>query len=133
MDQSTTMKKLINIIVDTLFVKQPTPKLTKGKQANISRIPPPTPPRPSKSILDKSQYYKKNQSSNLAPKSNNRSYAQASFFIYLFSDQQFITWGARAVCGSYFITTLHRTKTTGNNRESKKEKEQKEKRKRQDN
>ena len=32
------------------------------------------------------------------------------FFLF----QQFITQGTRAVCGSYFVTILHRTKTTGN-------------------
>ena len=49
----------------------PTSKPTKGKQANISRISPLIPSRPNESILDKFKYYKMNQLSNLASKSNN--------------------------------------------------------------
>ena len=56
----------------------PSKKPSKGKQADISRIPPPIPPRPSKSVLSKSKFYKKIQASNLTPSSHNRSYAQAS-------------------------------------------------------
>jgi len=39
-------------------------KAEKDKQANISRIPSSIPPRPRKSVLAKSKYYKKFQSSN---------------------------------------------------------------------
>jgi len=39
-------------------------KTDKGKQADISRIFPSIPPRPSKSAFVKSKYYKKTQSSN---------------------------------------------------------------------
>jgi len=49
----------------------PISKPTKGKQANISRISLLISLKPNKSILDKSKYYKMNQSSNLASKSNN--------------------------------------------------------------
>ena len=34
---------------------------SKGKQANISKIPSPIPPRSSKSVLAKSKFVKKNQ------------------------------------------------------------------------
>ena len=40
-------------------------KTDKSKQADIFRIPLPISSRPSKSILAKSKYYKKTQSSNL--------------------------------------------------------------------
>ena len=60
----------------------PTPSLTNGKKANISRILPPISPRPSKSILAKSRYFNKNQPLNKNnysyTKSNNHLYAQAS-------------------------------------------------------
>lgn len=35
--------------------------LQKGKQTNVSKIPPPIPPRPSKKFLEKSKFFKKNQ------------------------------------------------------------------------
>ena len=57
----------------------PTPKLTKSKQADISRISPLIPSRPNKSILARSKYFKKIQSSNFqSSSSNNCSYVQAS-------------------------------------------------------
>ena len=60
----------------------PTPSPTNGKKANISRILPPISPRPSKSILAKSKYFKKNQLLNKNNysyiKSNNHLYTQAS-------------------------------------------------------
>ena len=40
--------------------------ISKDKQANISRIPLLIPLRPSKSILAKSKFFKKNQMSDLA-------------------------------------------------------------------
>ena len=49
-------------------------KIEKDKQANISRIPSPILPRPSKSILTKFKYYKKSQSSN----SKTKSFTQAT-------------------------------------------------------
>jgi len=52
--------------------------LTKGKQASISKVSLPIPPRPSKSILAKSKYFKKNFTTNTDNKSTNYSYAQAS-------------------------------------------------------
>ena len=48
-------------------------KPTKGKQANISRVPSSISPRPSKSVLAKSKYFKKIQSLN----SNNCLYTWA--------------------------------------------------------
>jgi len=51
-----------------------TNKLSKDKQANVSRIP----LRSNKSMLDKSKFFKKNQSSNLALNFNNQSYMQVS-------------------------------------------------------
>jgi len=48
-----------------------TSKPSKGKQANISKVLLPIPPKPCKSMLAKLKFYKKNQSSNLATKSNN--------------------------------------------------------------
>lgn len=53
-------------------------KLLKEKKADISRIPSPIFSRPSKSVLAKSKFYKKNQSLTLELKSNNKSYVQAS-------------------------------------------------------
>ena len=50
--------------------------LAKGKQFNISKIPFPISLRPSKSILEKSKFFKKNFVSNLAHKSNRCSYTQ---------------------------------------------------------
>ena len=54
--------------------------LAKGKQANISQVPPPNLPRPSKSILAKSKFFKKNSTSdpNQLLNSNNKTYTQAS-------------------------------------------------------
>ena len=52
--------------------------ISKDKQANISRIPLLISLRPSKSILAKSKFFKKNQMSDLATWSKNWSYAQAS-------------------------------------------------------
>ena len=49
-------------------------KLTKGKQANILRISLPIPLRPSKSILAKFKFFKKNQSLNLVSNFNYQSY-----------------------------------------------------------
>ena len=46
-----------NISVKSL----PPNKSVKGKQADISRIPLPISPKPSKSVLVKSKFYKKNQ------------------------------------------------------------------------
>ena len=37
----------------------------KGKQANISKVPPPIPPRPSKKILEKYKFFMKNLASSL--------------------------------------------------------------------
>lgn len=51
-------------------------KLTKEKKANISRILPPIPPKPSKSILAKSKFYNKNLLLSLNFKPNIKSYAQ---------------------------------------------------------
>lgn len=53
-------------------------KLLKEKKVDISRIPSLIFSRPNKSILTKSKFYKKNQSSTLELKSNNKSYVQAS-------------------------------------------------------
>jgi len=50
------------------------PSSTNDKKAEVSRIPPPLPPRPSKSILAKSKFYRKNQLFN----GNNKTHAQAS-------------------------------------------------------
>jgi len=50
----------------------------KGKQANISRVPPLIPPRPSKSILAKSKFFKKDLVANSTSKSSKQSYVQAS-------------------------------------------------------
>ena len=43
---------------------------SKDKQANILRIPLPIPPKPSKSFLTKSKFFKKNLPFNSASKSN---------------------------------------------------------------
>jgi len=48
--------------------------MSKGKQANIFRIPPSISPRSSKSILAKLKFFKKNQTSDSAIQSNNQSY-----------------------------------------------------------
>jgi len=48
-----------------------------GKQASISRIPPPISSRPSKSVLAKSKFYKTNSSSSMSFKPIGQSYAQA--------------------------------------------------------
>ena len=53
-------------------------KLSKGKQVDISRIPPPIPPRLSKSILEKSKFFRNIQVSKPKPLSNDKLYAQAS-------------------------------------------------------
>ena len=45
----------------------PSKKPSKSKQADMTRIPPPIPPRPSKSVLSKSKFYKKIQASNSTP------------------------------------------------------------------
>jgi len=58
------------------FNKTPT-KLSKDKQANVFRIPPPLSPKPSKSVLTKSKFYKKNQSLKANFNSNNKLYVQA--------------------------------------------------------
>lgn len=54
--------------------------LAKEKQANISRVPPPILPRPSKSILAKSKFFIKNSTldSNQLLNSNNKTCIQAS-------------------------------------------------------
>jgi len=49
--------------------------LAKGKQANISKFPSPIPPRPNKSFLAKSKFFKNNLTSDLA---HEQSYLQAS-------------------------------------------------------
>ena len=58
----------------TLIKNTTTYKLTKDKQANVLRIPLPIPLRPSKIVLTKSKFFKKNQSLNLVPNSNYQSY-----------------------------------------------------------
>ena len=46
--------------------------LAKKKQANILKIPSPIFPRPGKSILVKSKFFKKNSTLNLAHMSNSQ-------------------------------------------------------------
>jgi len=48
-----------------------------GKQASISRIPPPIPSRLSKSVLAKSKFYKTNSSSSMSFKPIGQFYTQA--------------------------------------------------------
>ena len=48
-----------------------------GKQASISRIPPPIPSRLSKSVLAKSKFYKTNSSSSMSLKPIGQFYTQA--------------------------------------------------------
>ena len=55
----------------TLTKNITTGKPSKGKQFNISKVLLPIPPKLCKSMLAKLKFYKKNQSSNLATKSNN--------------------------------------------------------------
>jgi len=58
----------------TLIRNTTTSKLSKGKQADILRIPSPISPRPSKSMLTKSKFFNKNQFSNSTSNFNNWSY-----------------------------------------------------------
>ena len=53
-------------------------KSANGKQTNISKVLPPISPRPSKSVLVKSKFFKKNLTSSLTFKLNRYSYIQAS-------------------------------------------------------
>jgi len=50
--------------------------LSNGKQTNISKVLPPIPPRPSKSVLVKSKFFKKNLTSSLTSKLNKYLYVQ---------------------------------------------------------
>ena len=54
---------LKKVIPDTVSIEP--------KQVNIFKVPLPISSRPSKSVLAKSKFFKKNQALNLAPKSNN--------------------------------------------------------------
>jgi len=56
----------------------PTKEIFKSKQANISRISLPIPSGPSKSVLPKSKFYKKNKASNSTLSFHNWSYTQTS-------------------------------------------------------
>ena len=71
--------------VSAQFNKTPSNKKTssnpdkgKGKQADISRVPPPIPLRLSKSVLAKSNFFKKNIPVDSNSQDNKQSYAQAS-------------------------------------------------------
>jgi len=56
--------------------KNITYNLAKRKQANILKVSPPISPRPSKSILAKSKFFKKNSTLDPAHKSNKQLSAQ---------------------------------------------------------
>jgi len=53
-------------------------KSANSKQTNISKVLSPIPPRPSKSVLVKSKFFKNNLTSSLTSKLNRYSYVQAS-------------------------------------------------------
>ena len=58
---------------EKILPKSKKESLNSSKLANISRIPPPIPPRPSKKVWEKSKFYK----------------LKASFFTFLFSSFSF--------------------------------------------
>jgi len=49
-----------------------------------------------------------------------------AYHLFFVSNQQFITWGAKAGRGSYFVTTLSRTKEEKNEKEKGKKERRKE-------
>ena len=75
---NNSFRQYVSLQFNKISNNRTTTKPIKRKQADMSRIPLPIPPRLSKTVLAKSKYFNKNQLLNSLSSNNNCLYTQAS-------------------------------------------------------